>query len=459
MKYKTRYKTLKTVRILSQILFFFTFIYIFYRSLDPFNLIFNPFLKYDPLIFLTHLNKRFIIPVITIIILTLIFGRFFCGWVCPLGTLIDLLDYVLKPIRNIINKKTDIKGARFLKLFNRYPPSWLILGIILITIFTPAAVLQIFHPNIWIIRIFSLSTAGIVFLFVLIIFALILRRFWCRFLCPLGAFYGLLSSISIIKLNISNCSRCKICDQCPMGAADYTKGRIYNHQCILCFDYEYRCPSQGFSYNTKMLKLDYDNSRREFLIKAGYVTAGLALGSINIISANVQETNLLRPPGVTNESDFTKRCLRCFQCVRSCPNGIIKITGIQYGLSSFLTPHLNFHEYGCDYNCQVCQKVCPNYAIPLQSLKEKQHTKIGVAKIDHNLCVVYTKGINCIVCEEFCPVPEKAIELTPKVVTKDNGETLELKLPKVNRDLCIGCGICEANCPVEERAIRVFKHI
>ena len=86
------------------------------------------------------------------------------------------------------------------------------------------------------------------------------------------------------------------------------------------------------------------------------------------------------------EEKFLLRCLRCLQCVRSCPNEIIKVTGMTAGIESLFTPHLEFNSQGCDYYCQVCQIVCPNSAIPLQTLARKQKTCIGRAVIDERRC-------------------------------------------------------------------------
>jgi len=163
---------------------------------------------------------------------------------------------------------------------------------------------------------------------------------------------------------------------------------------------------------------------------------------------------LLRPPGVVIEARFLENCLRCQQCVRSCPNGIIKIADQRHGLASLFTPHLRFGPYGCDYYCQVCQQVCPNRAIPLQRLEDKQKTPIGVARIDESACVVYKQGFNCLVCEEVCPVPGKAIRYEVKENPEDPAQALQE--PKMIADRCIGCGICEARCPAEPVAIRVF---
>jgi formate hydrogenlyase subunit 6/NADH:ubiquinone oxidoreductase subunit I len=142
--------------------------------------------------------------------------------------------------------------------------------------------------------------------------------------------------------------------------------------------------------------------------------------------------------------------------VRSCPNEIIKITGLGHGFDSLFTPSVQFGEFGCDYNCQVCQLVCPNYAIPLQTLGEKQQTKMGLATIDEKRCVVFAEDTNCLVCEEVCPVPQKAIKIREETKMVD-GQELLLRYPVMEGELCIGCGICEAKCPTDPRSITIGR--
>ena len=65
-------------------------------------------------------------------------------------------------------------------------------------------------------------------------------------------------------------------------------------------------------------------------------------------------------------------------------------------------------------------------------------------------------GNDCIVCEEHCPTPEKAIWFEYKEMLNDYGERKVIKLPRVNMKNCIGCGICQNKCPVVDKpAIRV----
>ena len=69
-------------------------------------------------------------------------------------------------------------------------------------------------------------------------------------------------------------------------------------------------------------------------------------------------------------------------------------------------------------------------------------------------CAVYEDKLNCLVCEEVCPAPEKAIRHEQRAETSKNGEPL--KEPRMVPEPCIGCGTCEARCPAEPVAIRVF---
>jgi NAD-dependent dihydropyrimidine dehydrogenase PreA subunit len=101
--------------------------------------------------------------------------------------------------------------------------------------------------------------------------------------------------------------------------------------------------------------------------------------------------------------------------------------------------------------------VCPVQAIPRLSLEEKRQQVIGQAYIDHNRCIAWADHRDCIVCEEMCPVPQKAIILQQVEVLNGAGETVTVKLPEVVRERCIGCGTCENKCPLNgEAAIRVW---
>lgn len=101
--------------------------------------------------------------------------------------------------------------------------------------------------------------------------------------------------------------------------------------------------------------------------------------------------------------------------------------------------------------------MCPTGAIPNLALEEKRRTVVGIARIDRERCLPWAEGRDCIVCEEMCPVPEKAIRVDERGRKGLHGATTPVFRPVVRDHLCIGCGICEYHCPIDgEAAIRVF---
>ena len=123
------------------------------------------------------------------------------------------------------------------------------------------------------------------------------------------------------------------------------------------------------------------------------------------------------------------------------------------GVSGLWAPVLVPRIGHCEYSCNACGQICPTNAIPRLSLEQKQSAIIGCASIDISRCIAWGERQACIVCEEVCPLPEKAIIL-------EEGMDIHgrpLQLPRVVPDLCIGCGTCEKRCPVAgPAAIRVF---
>jgi NAD-dependent dihydropyrimidine dehydrogenase PreA subunit len=90
-------------------------------------------------------------------------------------------------------------------------------------------------------------------------------------------------------------------------------------------------------------------------------------------------------------------------------------------------------------------------------LEEKRGTAIGLARVDHDRCLPWAYDTPCIICEEACPVPDKAIELETFEIIDEQGVMTLLQRPRVVRSRCIGCGICEFQCPVGgDAAIQVY---
>ena len=146
-----------------------------------------------------------------------------------------------------------------------------------------------------------------------------------------------------------------------------------------------------------------------------------------------------------------------WRCGRVCPTGGLQPSQTVSDWDKVWTPVLVSRHGYCDYSCNSCGQVCPTGAITELSLAEKRQTIIGVAAIDEERCIPFAEGRECIVCEEMCPVPQKAILLEEQTVVTLSGDTTTVRCPQVVGNLCIGCGICEYQCPVDgESAIRIY---
>jgi len=156
----------------------------------------------------------------------------------------------------------------------------------------------------------------------------------------------------------------------------------------------------------------------------------------------------VRPPGAADESRFVGLCLRCGNCVRACPTGILKPDLGSGGLAGFMTPRAVFDGGYCREDCNACGRVCPSGAIAPLPLETKRQWTIGIAEVEVEKCVL-AGGQECAVCVSACPYqavevvePEEAFPAYP--------------YPRVIAGACVGCGACEYECPTAPpRAIRV----
>jgi MauM/NapG family ferredoxin protein len=165
---------------------------------------------------------------------------------------------------------------------------------------------------------------------------------------------------------------------------------------------------------------------------------------------------LIRPPGA-RKPEFLSQCIRCGICLKVCPTSGLQPSLDQAGWAGLWTPVLAPRLGHCDYSCNACGQACPTGAIPPLTLEDKRRAVIGYAYIDRNRCIPWTDARDCIVCEEMCPLPEKAILLEEVEVRAPDGTPAQVRRPHVLGDRCIGCGICENRCPLNgEAAIRIY---
>jgi formate hydrogenlyase subunit 6/NADH:ubiquinone oxidoreductase subunit I len=142
--------------------------------------------------------------------------------------------------------------------------------------------------------------------------------------------------------------------------------------------------------------------------------------------------------------------------MKVCPQGALHPAIGEAGLEGVWTPRLVPSLGYCDYTCNLCGQICPTEAIQPLPLEQKQHTSIGLASFDTTRCIPYACGRECMVCEEHCPIPDKAIFFVEVDSPQRDGSVQRIKQPHVDPEKCIGCGICEHVCPYHDgAAVRV----
>jgi polyferredoxin/Pyruvate/2-oxoacid:ferredoxin oxidoreductase delta subunit len=489
-----------TLRRISQGLFLILFLFLFVQTeskgSDTLGYPVKLFLDFDPFIFLTTVlsTRAQEIPTafylsITVILVTIVLGRVFCGWICPLGTLNNIVGSF---------KKRHAKRPPFYLHRIKY---YILIALLVSSVFT-LQFAGILDPISLLIRSFSLSIyplinygtraffdglynadiPGVVHIsesiysvmkksilsfqqpyyhqgiFIGVIFLTILglnlieKRFWCKYLCPLGAFFGLLSRYSILKREVSEgCTSCGMCDSVCQGAAfSENREEWRKTECLACFNCDDICPANAvsFGFGRKTVpSMDLGRRRVMLSVFSGVVAVPL-LRSTPFSKIPYLNPRLIRPPGALEEEEFLKRCVKCGECMKVCITNGLQPTLLEAGLEGIWSPVLVPKVGYCEYRCTLCGQVCPSGAIQRLTFEDKMKVRIGLAMIDKGRCLPYAHSTPCIVCEEVCPTPKKAIWFEEVMVKDRDGREIAVKQPHVDLNLCIGCGICEAKCPV-----------
>jgi polyferredoxin len=495
-------------RKISQYLILTAFLLIFIRTARdglPANVV-NIFMRLDPLLMLASLlsSRTFLLAsslALLTVLFTLIFGRAWCGWICPLGTTLDVFSFDRRR-RKRPSPPQSWRKIKFVLLFAILGCA--LLGNLTLLVLDPltllfrtlsTAILPVLNQIILAVetglyqaRIFPGAIGrfdtwirptwlpaspyffkdGLLFaiIFITVIgLNLLAPRFWCRYLCPLGGLLGLLSRIALFRREAGEpCQGCTLCtSSCPTGTIDpkmnYASDPAECTMCMVCLE---TCPKSAIRFTPGFSLArgqEYDPNRRDTLLAIGGAMAAIGLLRTDRLSKREPDF-LIRPPGsreVNNDVLDMTRCIRCSECLRVCPTNALQPAVGEAGLGGFGSPILILRIGYCDYSCNACGQVCPVEAIPPLSLEQKQQQVIGKAFIDENRCIAWSDHQECLVCEEMCPIPDKAIQLEETEGWAVDDTLVKVRLPHVLRDRCIGCGICEYKCPVNgEAAIRVF---
>jgi len=416
---------------------------------------------------------------------TLFLGRFFCGWICPMGACQHFASFAFseadKKLRYTKNTYHTSQRIKYVVLIVFLACACF--GVILAGFFDPLALTTrfsvnvvapvinlLFHGNVS--QTFAFQATLLTALIFVGAFIANIRqpRFWCRTVCPLGALLSLFSVKPLFRMtrNEEKCIHCGLCHENCQGACEIDKELIPS-ECVMCMNCIDVCPVRAIEFRSGRSGLGQDAptdvkhgatlTRRQFVAAAVSAFASIAVfRNLRNVKGRGFERRI-RPPGTLPEDDFLARCIRCGQCMKVCPTNVIQPASAETDLEGLWTPVLKMQYGYCESDCTLCSQVCPTGAIRQITVAEKLETgyaKIGTAFIDRARCLPWSFGETCLVCQEVCPVSPKAIYYQKRKFTDPQGKTTWFEMPYVNSELCTGCGACEYNCPVQDLpAIRV----
>jgi polyferredoxin/uncharacterized protein with FMN-binding domain len=207
-----------------------------------------------------HYSGDLLVPVVTVVIIlsiTALFGRFFCGFFCSFGAMGDFLWFLSKkaaPKKHRISEKADavLKSVKYIILAAIVTLVWISAAVNIPASYNPWTVFGMYasiggwpSPT-WLLSVGGLLLAGIM------VGSLFVERFFCRYLCPLGASFALVSRFRLFNIikHRENCGSCSACtSRCSMGIGLYKTDVVTSGECINCFGCTEICPRRNAHAN------------------------------------------------------------------------------------------------------------------------------------------------------------------------------------------------------------------
>jgi len=406
----------------------------------------------------THTWYAPLLWAVPVVLLTAFLGRVFCGFACPLGALNQAVGWLARRVTvNFPGSRGAALRARLAD--NRHSPwqaaKYYLLAFLLAAACFGSLQTGLFDPLPLLFRSLNMTIApvldaGFQALFLkprhyasawllFAVFAAVLGlnmlrpRFFCRYLCPLGALFGFLNRFAPWRMGKTDdsahgeCGNCTLCDTSCEGACR-PSGVLVASECLMCMNCLDACPKGRMTFAGRASAGGEEHlpepSRRGFLFAAAAGALSAPLWTIGGLAGQDAGTGrnplLIRPPGALDEARFLARCLRCGQCMRVCPTNVIQPALSEAGLQGLWTPVLNYRlgSSGCQVQCVACGNVCPTAAIRPLTLDEKLGqgkfaakgpVRLGTAFFDRSRCLPWALERPCLVCQELCPVSPKAI--------------------------------------------------
>ena len=231
---------------------------------------------------------------------TVLVGRFFCGFFCSFGAVQDLLWLGSHRLRALFPGKRNLKKADRIFRFAKYAVLFYFIIFIWsgVTAVKTAGPWQVFGQYVsfghWPGLKLLLSVGGVLLLLIFI-GSLFVQRFFCRYFCPMGAIYSLISQTSFLKIDKprEECGKCHLCtSKCTMGMDLTKKDRIAGGECISCQKCVSWCPKGNAHFR----------SRYGVLIGVGVTCATIMVSQL-LIAGNLAKEKTADSVKKTAEND------------------------------------------------------------------------------------------------------------------------------------------------------------
>lgn len=421
--------------------------------------------------------------VLALLVLTLLFGRWYCSVICPMGVMQDIFSWLggkakknrfaYRPARNILRVVALAVFAALMLLgvsgiavlvapysaygriaTNLFQPVYIWINNLCAYFAERAGSYAFYSMEVWVKSGVTFAVAAVTFV-ALGFVAFRWGRLWCNTICPVGSLLGLVSKFSLFRpvIDTAKCNGCQKCARnCKAMCINPENHAVDASRCVACMDCLNNCRQGAISYkacgwkktSASETSAPTDSSRRKFLVTTAAVGAAMAVkaqqekvdGGMAVIEDKLlpERKVAVKPFGALSHKHFAQHCTACQLCVSECPEQVLRPSS---KLTTLMQPQMEFDRGYCRPDCTRCSEVCPAGAIRPIDTAAKSAISVGHAVVIPQNCLS-AQGAMCNACSRHCPAA--AITLVADAAT---GRLV----PAVNESHCLGCGACEYYCP------------